>query len=129
MSIGQEGPALVVIYIDGRCRSVLLHPHDGGESYMGPVLRRGVAYARTHYESGNIRDVLMSEPEMQLVQPAAWLSTDAIHLYYVEVSWDEDAARKQYAVRALHKRQGSAAEKSMVPARARDIPSEAKKLV
>ena len=129
MSIGQEGPALVVIYIDGRCRTVLLHPHDGGEAYMGPVLRRGVAYARTHYESGNIRDVLMAEPDMQLLHPAAWLSTPATHLYYIVVSYDADAARKQYAVRAVHKRQVSAAGKSIVPALARDIPSDAKKLV
>ena len=106
MSLKDCGPAVVLVYGDGRLEAALLHDKDGGEPYMGPLLRKAVQYARTHYDSGNIVDVLMSEGEMKklacdgLEDKVAELG--ARHVYYVTYRWDADAARKTYHVDAAH---------------------------
>lgn len=123
-----EGCALVLLYLDGRRVSVLRHPHDGGEAYMGPVLRKAVSYAKTHYESGDIKQVLLSEPEMEeIVTGDRAADKDARHLYYVLTSWDPDAGRKTYGVLALHLKKGECADARMTHL-ADNIPSEAKRL-
>lgn len=118
-----EGCALVILYLDGRRVSVLRHPHDGGEAYMGPVLRKAVSYAKTHYESGDIKQVLLSEPEMEeIVTGDHAADKDARHLYYVTASWDPDAGRKTYGVLALHSKKGEFAGDRM-PVFAKNIES------
>jgi hypothetical protein len=106
MSLKDCGPAVVLIYGDGRLEAALLHDKDGGEPYMGPLLRKAVQYAKTHYDSGNILDVLMAEGEMRKLE-VRWLEDriaelGAKHVYYVTYWWDEDAARKTYHVDAAH---------------------------
>ena len=106
MSLSDCGPAVVSIYGDGRREMVFLHRHDGGEAYMGPLLRKAVQYAKTHYDSGNIADVLMSEGEMCRVDDKetvrAATDAQARHLYYVTYKWNLDTNKKTYKVHALH---------------------------
>ena len=63
-------------------------------------------YARTHYDSGNIVDVLMSEGEMRKLEVRGledkMAELGARHVYYVTYRWDADAARKMYRVDAAH---------------------------
>jgi len=106
MSLKDCGPAVVLVYGDGRLEAALLHEKDGGEPYMGPLLRKAVQYARTHYDSGNIVDVLMSEGEMKKLEARGLedrvAELGARHVYYVTYRWDADAARKTYHVDAAH---------------------------
>lgn len=106
MSFKDCGPAVVLIYGDGRLEAALLHDKDGGEPYMGPLLRKAVQYAKTHYDSGNILDVLMAEGEMRKLACGGLESRmeelGARHVYYVTYRWDEDTARKTYHVDAAH---------------------------
>lgn len=119
------GAALVLVYLNGRRVAALHHAHDGGEAYMRPVLRRAVAYAKTHYGSGEIVDVLLSEPEMCRLgeNPAAYAGKHAVrHAYYVVVTTIAEEARKDYSVRALHRGVGEAE----LPEFSNDLPSAAK---
>ena len=104
MSLDNDGRALILVYGGGRRESVLLHEHDGGEAYMGPLLRKAVQYAKTHYESGNIVDVLMSEGAMDRLddEEIAEIRSRVRHLYYVSYKWDPEMARKTYHVSAIH---------------------------
>ena len=106
MKAEDYGPAVVLVYGDGRLEAALLHPYDGGEAYMGPLLRKAVQYARTHYGSGNSVDVLMSEGEMKKLEVRGledrMAELGARHVYYVTYRWDADAARKTYRVDAAH---------------------------
>lgn len=96
---------------------------------MGPVLRKAVSYAKTHYESGDIKQVLLSEPEMEEVFTGdREAGESARHLYYVLASWDPDAGRKTYGVLALHLKKGECADARMTHF-ADNVPSEAKRLV
>lgn len=119
MSLYDEcGPALVLVYEQGRLVSALWHEHDGGEAYMGPLLRKAVQYAKTHYDSGNIVDVLMSEGEMRRIDDldselASW-SVDAKHVYYVTYRWKAEAG-KTYHVRARHMAKGRTAGAADIP--------------
>lgn len=124
------GPAAVLVFRDGMKTAELYHEHDGGEAYMGPVLRRAVAYARTHYDSGDIEQVLLSEPEMEKILPGGRKETilKARHVYYVVYSFDEEASKKTYSAFALH---GMGTH--LLPADfcefARDIPCIVKKII
>lgn len=106
MSVADYGAAVVLVYGDGRLESALLHPFDGGEAYMGPLLRKAVQYAKTHYDSGNMLDVLMSEGEMRKLDTgglhAKFTKHNVRHVYYVSYRWDADAVRKTYRVSAVH---------------------------
>lgn len=106
MSLKDCGPAVVLIYGDCRLEAALLHDKDGGEPYMGPLLRKAVQYAKTHYDSGNILDVLMAEGEMKKLEVRGlgdrMAELGVRHVYYVTYWWDADAARKMYHVDAAH---------------------------
>ena len=105
------GPAVVLVYGDGRLETALLHPCDGGEAYMGPLLRKAVQYAKTHYDSGSITDVLLSEGEMQDLDRENLAETckakGVRHMYYVSYRWNADACRKTYHVAARHRKNGA----------------------
>ena len=105
MSMSECGPALIAIYVNGIRECVLRHEHDGGEHYMGPVLRHAVKYAKTHYDDGDIVSVLRSEPEMQVTNESktgTLRNHGCRHVYYVSWRWDAEAARKSYVVHATH---------------------------
>jgi len=106
------GPAVVLVYGDGRLESALLHKCDGGEAYMGPLLRKAVQYAKTHYDSGNILDVLMSEGEMLQLDKDTVVDECAKHkvrhVYYMAYWWDATSARKTYRVWVGSVKQGRA---------------------
>ena len=106
MSVSDYGAAAVLVYGDGRLESALLHPFDGGEAYMSPLLRKAVQYAKTHYDSGNMLDVLMSEGEMRKLETdglhAKFAKHNVRHIYYVSYRCDADAVRKTYRVSAVH---------------------------
>jgi len=104
MSLTDCGPAIVLIYGGGRREAALMHEHDGGEAYMRPLLRKAVQYAKTHYNSGDMLAVLMSEGEMRRVDAIveAARETHVRHIYYVTYRWNADMASKTYRVRALH---------------------------
>ena len=122
----ESGPALVLVYQDGMLKQALHHTHDGGEAYMRPLLRKGIAYAKTHYGAGEIVDVLLSEQEMRKLgdNAAEYCKTHVVrHVYYVTATTNADAAGKSYAVRALHTSRVTGAE---LPQCADGIPAEAK---
>jgi hypothetical protein len=104
MSLDNDGRALILVYGEGRREAVLTHEHDGGEAYMGPLLRKAVQYAKTHYESGNIVDVLMSEGEMDKLSDAeiGEIRSKVRHIYYVTYKWDSEMEKKAYHVSAIH---------------------------
>ena len=114
MSFADCGPAVVLVYGDGRLEAALLHPCDGGETYMGPLLRKAVQYAKTHYDSGNMLDVLLSEGEMHKIDsdrvPETCTAKGVRHMYYVSYRWNADNARKTYHVAAKHLRSGAAGQ-------------------
>lgn len=116
MKTEDYGPAVVLVYGDGRLEAALLHPCDGGEAYMGPLLRKAVQYAKTHYDSGNMLDVLMSEGEMQELDrrdgglAETCKAKGVRHIYYVSYRWNADACRKTYHVAARHPRNGVAGD-------------------
>jgi hypothetical protein len=122
----ESGAALVLVYLDGVLKQALHHAHDGGEAYMRPLLRKGIAYAKTHYGDGEIIDVLLSEQEMRKLggDGAEYCKTHGVrHAYYVTVMTNADAAGKSYAVRALHTSRVTSAE---LPQCADGIPAVAK---
>ena len=128
MSLDRDcGCALVLIYGNGLREAALLHPHDGGEPYMGPVLRKAVQYARTHYEDGNIREMLLCEPDMLSIADDRYLLDNSIHsevrhVYYVEYKVNARAGKKSYSVSALHFRSCNELGKEHMPARADRLP-------
>ena len=126
------GPALVLVYEQGRRVAALAHEQDGGEAYMGPLLRKAVQYAKTHYDSGNIVDVLMSEGEMRrlgdLEAEMAAGSLGARHVYYVTYRWNAGAS-KTYHVYARHMAPGRTAVVTDTPEWKRDMPDGTAKLV
>lgn len=129
MSMSWCGPALIVVYVNGIRECVLRHEHDGGEHYMGPVLRHAVKYAKTHYDDGDIVAVLRSEPEMQVAlesKTGTLTNHGCRHVYYVSWRWDVEASRKSYEVHAVHT-DGKAVPP--VPETFSDIPVTAVKLV
>ena len=132
MSLTDCGAALVIVYGNGRLEASFLHIHDGGEAYMGPLLRKAVQYAKTHYDSGNIVDVLLSEGEMRQIDVSqaadAAKDADVRHIYYVTYRWDPEMTRKTYRVRALHLIQQQHAAHTDVPAFAAQIPEKATNL-
>ena len=80
------GSALVLVYDHGRLVSAMSHEHDGGEAYMGPLIRRAVQYAKVQYESGDIARILLAEEEMHRVKwdnPETYL-TESRHLSHTE---------------------------------------------
>lgn len=117
MSLDDCGSAVVLIYGDGLLLHVLVHPRDGGEAYMGPLLRKAVQYAKTHYDSGNILDVLMSEGEMtEIAKETVAHECEARkvrHAYYVSYRWDADNDRKSYRVYSLHVKRGHIGEQKL----------------
>ena len=107
MSLSDVGPAAVLVYGDGRREAALLHSQDGGEAYMGPLLRKAVQYAKTHYDCGNITDVLMSEGEMHRLGAGddvlvKCICVDVRHVYYVAYRWDAETSRKTYRISTIH---------------------------
>ena len=132
MSLSDCGPALVLVYGHGRREAALLHPHDGGEAYMGPLLRKAVQYAKTHYDSGNIVDVLMAEGEMsRIADVEAEMASgllNAKHVYYVTYRWNAGAG-KTYHVHARHMAPGRNVCVTDIPERLRDMPEGTAKLV
>ncbi len=123
------GAALTLVYTDGVMSAALYQPHDGGEAYMRPLIRRGLAYAKTMYDAGEIAKVLLASPDMTDVGcglPANGMPghAAAAHVYYVIARTVPEEARKTYAAKALHRRDG--ARDSDVPWFADDIPPEAK---
>lgn len=111
MSLDDCGSALVLIYGDGRLESSLIHPKDGGEPYMGPLLRKAVQYAKTHYDSGNMLEVLKAEGEMLQVDAASVAEECAKakvrHVYYVSYRWNAETSSKTYRVSAVHLKRGA----------------------
>ena len=100
------GSALVLVYDHGRLVSALSHEHDGGEAYMGPLIRRAVQYAKVQYESGDIAKILLAENEMHRVtwdSPATYLKLrNPRHLYRIFVGYDEQAAKRTYRTESRH---------------------------
>ena len=128
------GCALVLIYGNGLREAALLHPHDGGEPYMGPVLRKAVQYARTHYEDGNIREILLSEPDMLSIADDRYLLDNTVyaevrHVYYVEYKVNSRAGKKSYSISSLHFRSCTELRKEHIPARADLLPDGRRTLV
>lgn len=130
MSLTDCGPAIVLIYGGGRREAALVHEHDGGEAYMRPLLRKAVQYAKTHYNSGDMKAVLMSEGEMKPVDDIAETAreTHVRHVYYVTYKWDADMASKTYRVRALHLPEKRYATAEQLVEYAEQIPDSAAQL-
>lgn len=132
MSLSDCGPALVLIYGGGRRETTLMHNQDGGEAYMRPLLRKAVQYARTHYNSGDILAVLMSEGNMHEVGEGGVVDVArgarVRHVYYVEYRWSPDTGTKTYRVRALHLAEKHYATAEHLPDDARNIPESAVQL-
>lgn len=129
MSLTDSGPAAILVYGGGRLEAAFLHAQDGGEAYMGPLLRKAVQYAKTHYDSGNIVDVIMSEGEMRRIDgvpvPEAAANAKVRHVYYVTYRWDSNSAKKTYRVKALHIKTGQHVGATDVPTFADEIPATA----
>ena len=128
------GCALVLIYGNGLREAALLHPHDGGEPYMVPVLRKAVQYARTHYEDGNIREILLSEPDMRQISDDRYLLNNTVyaevrHVYYVEYKVNARAGKKSYLISALHFSSYHELGKEHIPTRADRLPDGRQPLV
>lgn len=106
MSLDDCGTAVVMIYGGGRREVTLMHKCDGGEAYMRPLLRKAVQYAKTHYNSGDILAVLMSEGEMYQVDESRLIDASrearVRHVYYVTYRWDSEMANKTYHVKSVH---------------------------
>lgn len=133
-AVAETGPAAVLVFGDGRREAVLLHAQDGGEAYMGPLLRKAVQYAKTHYDCGNITDVLMSEGEMRrlgsgedAIEECSQL--DVRHVYYVGYRWDADTCRKTYRVGAVHLGKCAGAAELPVFLGPTGVPDKAKRLI
>lgn len=116
-----EGCALVLVYENGRIATVMAHEHDGGEAYMGPLIRRAIQYAKVQYESGDITQILLAEMEMKIIateRAVEYLQTvksEPRHLYYLTVRWDEQAAKKSYRVYVRHLEEGEKLKKEDMP--------------
>ena len=133
-AVPETGPAAVLVFGDGHREAVLLHAQDGGEAYMGPLLRKAVQYAKTHYDCGNMTDVLMSEGEMRklgigedAVEECRLL--DVRHVYYVGYRWDADTCRKTYRVGAVHLGRCAGAAELPVHLDKTGVPRGARRLV
>lgn len=100
------GCALVLVYRDGTRAEVLAHAHDGGEAYMGPLIRKAIQYAKVQYKSGDITQILMAEEEMSLLSSAKLLeycrTLNVRHVYYVTAKWDVDETKKAYHAYVRH---------------------------
>lgn len=133
MSHKQDGPALILVFANGILEQALVHLYDGGEAYMAPFLRRGISYAKTHYDCGNIVDVLRSEVETRKVCDDMLLDTarrmEVRHVYYLTYRWDQDAGRKVYHLYALHLTAPAFAGKYELPFVQRDIPGDAVRIL
>lgn len=101
-----EGCALVLVYQDGKRADVFAHAHDGGEAYMGPLIRKAIQYAKVQYKSGDIAQILMTEEEMALLSSEKLLEycrkLNVRHIYYVTAKWDVDDVRKAYRAYVRH---------------------------
>lgn len=101
-----EGCALVLVYQDGRRTDVFSHEHDGGEAYMGPLIRKAIQYAKVQYRAGDIAQILMTEEEMTLLSSAKLLEycqkLNVRHVYYLTAKWDVDETRKVYHAYVRH---------------------------
>lgn len=132
MSLTDCGPAIIMIYGDGKREMTLAHAQDGGEAYMGPLLRKAVQYAKTHYDSGDIAAVLMSEGEMRQIAESdvieAASGIHARHIYYVMYRWDVDTAKKTYKIKALHLPQKHYATVEQLAEYVNHIPATARQL-
>lgn len=106
MRASETGAALVTVYANGRLESAAYHEHDGGEAYMVPLLRQAVRYAKTHYDDGDILQILLSEGEMQCVPTenlkAFIRDTDVRHVYTVAYRWNAETGKKTYLAAANH---------------------------
>lgn len=128
-----DGTALVIVYSEGRAVCSMTHEHDGGEAYMGPLLRKAVQYAKTQYGSGDIAAIIMTEQEMVCVQGI--LKHDelkrigVVHLYYVTVTYDGETCRKYYHVYSKHLGSPDALTKEDTPELAGRIPCDTSTLV
>lgn len=136
MKTEDYGPAVVLVYGDGLLEVALLHPYDGGEAYMGPLLRKAVQYAKTHYDSGSITNVLLSEGEMQELdrQDGGLAETckakNVRHVYYVSYHWNADACKKTYHVAARHPKNGAIGDSDILDFLDRSgVPKGAERLV
>ena len=100
------GSALVLVYEHGRLVSAMSHEHDGGEAYMGPLIRRAVQYAKVQYEAGDIARILLAEEEMHRVKwdsPETYLKLrNPRHLYRIFVGYDEQSAKRTYRTESRH---------------------------
>lgn len=128
-----EGPAAVLVYADGRVSAVLAHGHDGGEAYMGPLIRKGIAYAKVQYESGAIADILAVEEDTVVVttpKRTLYLRKFGVrHVYYVTYTWDPEAQKKHYHVYAKHLADKAEVSAADLPDFAREIPKDTTTLV
>lgn len=128
-----EGCAAVLVYRAGRCAHVLSHAHDGGEAYMGPLLRKAVSYAKVQYESGDIRAILLAEPDMKPVDTqlsvVSMRNLHVRHIYYLSETWDADASRKRYSVRVRHMADGEEVTAKDLPEFERRVPAGTSVLV
>ena len=93
------GSALVLVYDHGRLVSAMSHEHDGGEAYMGPLIRRAVQYAKVQYESGDIARILLAEEEMHRVK---WDNPETYLKLRIFVGYDEQAAKRTYLTESRH---------------------------
>lgn len=133
MRHAQFGAAAVLVYQDGRRAHTLVHPHDGGEAYMGPLLRKALAYAKVQYRSGDISQILLAEEAMEKVTAEdcnAYLSKCAVrHVYYLTSAWDRESGKKTYHVYAQHLKSGEGLVAGNFPDFAKEIPESAERLV
>lgn len=127
------GPAIVLVYANGNLEAALVHPHDGGEPYMGPLLRKGIQYAKTHYDCGNIVDILLAESDMRRVDVrdvSSLAERDSVrHVYYITYKWDPDTLKKVYHLFATHLDEPAFAGNTELPDEQRRIPRNATRMV
>ena len=128
MNLNECGRALVVIYKNGIKETILSHQYDGGEAYMGPVIRRAVAYAKTHYDSGDIGTILKAESAMEDGTDIPYLG-DVKHVYYVCSQYNAQTEKKMYTAKVIHLKKGKQCTRDMLPELVSAIPSSATKVV
>jgi len=133
MRFAEEGPALVLVYAGNQREAVLVHEHDGGPAYMGPFLRKAIQYAKTHYDSGQIVDVLLSETETRKVEERMAVDTVQTrgiqHVYYLTYTWESRTGRKAYRLYAKHFKSPYYADLKALPVVRTDIPEDSETLV
>lgn len=124
----EDGPALVLVYGNGALVAKMLHTHDGGEVYMRPLIRRGIQYAKTHYDSGDIVEVLLTEPEMRMAEDNEIYDAGVRHIYYITYRYIASSARKVYKSHVIHLTGTDALKDSHLCLFAANIPTCAREM-